>query len=421
MNLKDVSISKTEFFLRKTEGSGNDLKKLFWEDFKRIVAAMEAEVRGKTHDQTDYESLEEPPAQRGKIVPIISSPWVEGTDKKLRRFISRVFLDVFSLQIFLCEPGNTDIDDLKSVTANLRSNIDEINDRVYLVGTAELENRLTTDCICYWVEFAAPRMLSTRGDDVFEQVLGASGFKKIEMSFATIGFIDRDDELVFCILVRDVDKSTLLFNNLLAEYFLSWSKVINEEAVLKQALVENERESLNKFLGEGKHNERLSLDQLEEVNMELSDKRTAFAEKLLDVEFHLRTMEINISNAEKLFNKSLFSEQKDELTKLLIKPLRLVAEQTNAYISYYKILLEKSRITGEKIANDANLKAASYGRRLTFMFGLFSLIGILQLFSSFQQINDTDKVIILSAVILVFVIVAFRGEIKRWFANRRSE
>jgi hypothetical protein len=383
---------------------------------------MEDEVEGQTHAQTDYRNLAEPPFRQGQITPILSSPWVEKkSNKLLRRFISRVFLDVFSLQIFLGHPGEIVLEKLGATVQQLLTELSEIKEKINNQTAGETEspdNDLQSDCLCYWIEFVDPDEIQANADKIFEKIFDSADFQVIDFSFARVAFAEDGQHIGFCILVRDVKKAAIFFNDLLPEYFLSWSKVKNEEGLLKQKFIEEEKEKLNNLLEEKSSRQSRSLRQLEKINFELSEKRTAFAEKLLDMEFHLRTLEINISNAEKLLHKNLLTEQKELLTELWVKPLRLVAEQTGAFISYYRIMLEKSRISGEKITNDVNLKSAIYSRQLTFLFGLFSLIGILQLFpDSFGKIGEYQKVLVILITILIFLAVAFQNEIKDWFSD----
>ena len=425
MKLRDVSLSSTEFFLRKTESSTQDSKKAFWEDFKQIIGCLEKEVEGNTHGQTNYSTLEEAPFRQGQITPILSSPWIKKKSNKfLRRFISRVFLDVFSLQIFLCRFGETTIKNLDNVNRQLLDELSILKEKINRerCRTRETQNnRLKSECLCYWVEFPDDADIEINAERVFTIVFESNAFQEIDFSFARIAFIEVKDELKFCLLVKDVSNSTIFFNDLLPEYFLSWAKVRNEESLLKQKAIESARANLNDLLEQSKHQKLPSLSEIEDMNFKLSGARTAFAEKFLDMQFHLRTLEINISNAEKLLNRQLLHERKELLTELWIKPLKLVAEQTSAYLSYYQIILEKSRITSEKIATETNLKSAIYSRRLAFLFGLFSLIGILQLFpDSFGKMPDHKKIIILSITILIFSIVAFISEIKNWFTKSKS-
>ncbi len=127
------------------------------------------------------------------------------------------------------------------------------------------------------------------------------------------------------------------------------------------------------------------MSEIENANRDLTKYRVDLAEKIKITENHLHTIEINIGNAERILDNPLLQPKKDDLRKMLIKPLASQAEQIKADITYLKIDEEKAKIIGEEIANLSNLQAGIYGRKLAWLFGLLTLIGAFQLFPEFQN------------------------------------
>jgi len=213
-------------------------------------------------------------------------------------------------------------------------------------------------------------------------------------------------------------KATKLFDELLREYFLSFAKITFEAKNINALNAKLARRTLLEYLDWFEKNQPRSLREIESANRDLTRYRVDLAEKVKAVEVHLHTMEINIGNAGKILDNPLLRQKKEDLQVMLVKPLELRAEQVRADLGYLKIDEEKARIIGEEIANLSNLQAGIWGRKLAWLFGLLSLIGVLQLFSAFQNWgNHWAKIAILALIILTPILILSGRDIKNRLFN----
>jgi hypothetical protein len=160
------------------------------------------------------------------------------------------------------------------------------------------------------------------------------------------------------------DKASKLFDVLLQEYFLSFAKVVNEVESIGRLNVLSSRKRLADYIHFLNQHHLATLAEIEKANQTLSRYRAELAEKTQKVETHLHTIAVNVGNTERLLDNPLWREKREELHPVLVEPLQYKIEQLKADLTYARISEDIGRIKGEEIANDTNLKSASYGLKL---------------------------------------------------------
>ena len=421
MKLQDLALSRYRFCARTTL---KDDEGFLWDKFKSHLVETVGQIGGL--ENTSQKAINPQTSRSGYFVPVITSQ--DNSVKKgesgvvfhngfYRILISGIFLDVYVLQEWVGVAEQfTDLSRLSDAAEKLNSQI-----RNY----AKIESELPAECFCHFTELPQP---DSRAGEVLSTLLETENFSEVELDFAHLAVVFANDRAAAVVISKNFasaeakQMATKLFDELLREYFLSFAKIAFEAQNINSLNAKSARRILSEYLDWLEKHRPHALRQIESANRDLTRYRVDLAEKVKTVEAHLHTMEINIGNAEKILDNPLLRQRKDELRRTLIKPLEIRAEQIKADLGYLKIDEEKARIFGEEIANLSNLQAGIWGRKLAWLFGLLSLVGVLQLFSAFQDWgNHRAKIAILAAVILAPVLILFGRDIKGRLFNRSRD
>lgn len=414
MKLQDLALSRYRFCARKTL---KDDENVLWEQFDKLLSETVREIGGI--ENTSQKPIERKASKRGYFVPIIISKKSSKTDDEsdivfhdgfYRTLISGIFLDVYVLQQWIGLTGEfTDTSQLPATAKKLKKQT---------LKYTKIESELPAECFCYFTEFPN---FSADAEQIFSTLLETENFFAVEFDYAHFAVDFADEKTVAVIISKNFagaeakKKATKLFNELLREYFLSLAKIDFETKNIKSLDAKSARQTLLDYLDGVKEKHPTTLREIENANRILTKNRVELAEKVKAIEVHLHTIEVNIENAERILDNPLLRQKKDDLRRMLIKPLELQAEQIKVDLTYLNIDEEKAKIIGEAIANLSNLQAGVWGRKLAWLFGLLSLIGALQLFPEFQNWHVDDeqklwkKIVILVTIIFVSSILIFFG------------
>ncbi len=421
MKLQDLALSRYHFCARETLKNDEDF---LWKKFESLLLETVKKIGGL--ENTSQKSIERKTSKSGYFVPIITSRESSKKDDEsgivfynefYRTLNSGIFLDVYILQewIGLAEQI-TDVSQLLNVSEKLKPQIWDY---------AKLESELPTECFCYFTEFPES---ASETKEIFTKLLETENFLAVELDYAHFAICFADEKAVAVIISKNFaeakakNKATKLFDELLREYFLSYAKVVFETKNIKSLNAKPARQILLEYLDWFEENQPKSLSEVESANRDLTKYRVDLAEKIKAIEVHLHTIEINIGNAEKILDNPLLQQKKDDLRRMLIKPLEFQAEQIKVDLTYLNIYEEKARIIGEEIANLSNLQAGIYGRKLAWLFGTLTLIGALQLFPEFQNWQLLwAKIAILAAIVFTPILILFGRDIKDKFSDSSKD
>ena len=408
MKLKDIEITRYSSFANHTVSQNQEI---LWQKFadvlKTSVKTLSKDGKSDGFENTIEKKLTKRFAKKGYFIRIIKSGTNENSYIKFddfeRKLESGIFLDVYLLNESVYKKGEPEMD-----LNNLKG---------LLPKHTQIESKLPTDCYCYFVESKKPE---ADKKEIFTKLLDWDFEEQFEVdlghSFFAINLLD--ENAVAVVIPRDIEKTpkhdsaTKLYGEILQEYFLSYAKVAHEIASIKKLKAKEAGEVLICFLGWLEERPRTkTLSQIEYANHQLSTYRADLAVKINRIEIHIHTIEINMGNAVKVLNYEILKTKKDELNQVLIKPLQYELDQIKTDLSYLKLYDEKAKIQGEEITNLSNLQAGIYGRKLAYYFGFLSLIGILQFFKGVENWQDTTKILIFVAIILIPVLILFGRDI----------
>ncbi len=421
MKLQDLALSRYRFCARKTL---KDDEESLWKKFESLLVETVKNIGGL--ENTSQKSIERKTPKSGYFVPIITSKESSQKDDEsgvvfynefYRTLISGIFLDVYVLQEWIgLAKEFTSVSQLPTTAEKLKKQILEY---------AKIESELPAECFCYFTEFPES---ATDTKEIFSTLLETENFSAIELDYAHFAIDLADEKAVAVIISKNFaeaeakKKATKLFDELLREYFLSYAKIAFETKNIKSLNAKSARQILVQYLDWFEKNQPKSLSEIENATRDLTRYRVDLAEKVKAIEVHLHTIEINIGNAEKILDNPLLRQKKDDLRRMLIKPLALQAEQIKVDLTYLNIDEEKAKIIGEEIANLSNLQAGIYGRKLAWLFGLLTLIGALQLFPEFQTWQNLwAKIAILAAIIFTPILILFGRDIKDRIFNTSKD
>lgn len=417
MNLQDLALNRYRFCSRKTL---KDDENFLWEEFETLLNKVVEEIGGLGN--TSQKKIERKTLKSGYFVPILISKNDKGSDIVFfnefhRTLISGIFLDVYTLQQSIGLEGEiTKVSQLSTKAEKLKEQI---------CRYSKIESELPAECFCYFTEFPDS---DTDTKEIFTKLFETENFSAVELDYAHFAFDFADEKAVAVIISKNFanaeakDKATKLFDELLREYFLSFAKVAFETKNIQSINAKSARQILVKYLDWFEKNQPKSLSEIESATRDLTKYRVDLAEKVKAVEVHLHTIEINIGNAEKILDNPLLRQKKDDLRRMMIKPLALQAEQIRVDLIYLNIDEEKAKIIGEEIANLSNLQAGIYGRKLAWLFGLLTLIGALQLFPEFQNWQNLwAKIAILVTIIFTPILILFGRDIKDRIFNTSKD
>lgn len=455
--LKDVSINEYRFYLleeaKDTQEQINKKEKLFLEILDSEVKKLGGwdNTRQKNKPTTFREK------GRDLLLAITKSEdgsdWIKDSQSKFaRKIISRSLLDICYLQSAVAKLRITALEDLENTVKELVAlDFIEGEDNKSLINcslsvefpAAELRNKeknknsdliLRDSCArnfigtCIFIELET-ETANVPKREIFEQAFAGLGYKdtqfnEIDFPFAGLAILEDIYHLVWVIIANDVTSATEISDIFLPNYFLSIAKIINEDFAVKDDLeqAKSKRNDLENFINTNLSISVPTLDGMEKTVKQLSDLRTELAVRISYIQPHLLTIKINIGNAEKLLDRSvLFDKHKETLASLLIRPLKLKQEQIETDLSYLDVTMIRSNFISEKYKDITQIRTSVWSRRITVLFGLLALLGVLQLFPEFQTLQVTDfckfliRVIILILLAILFVIIAFN------FKSRNSE
>lgn len=410
MKLNDLELNRYSFFARTTQLGNEDV---LWEDFKpRLESAVKHIGNWKN---TSEQKLVKPAARPGYFVPIATSK--QGNSEFVlhegfhRKLISGIFLDVYLLQE-------------RTGLATSIANLDKLSEaaqtiRAQIPPHRNTPNQFPAECLCYFVELE-----EAFGDTqkISATLLGTNDFTQIEFrhSFLAFAFPDRMASAVIIAKtfegIEAKDQASRMFDVLLQEYFLSFAKIAHEIDAIAQVQNQDWRLTLSGYVDFLDNHQPETLSEIERANQTLSRYRAKLTRQSRTIEAHLHTIAVNVGNAERMLDNLLWRERKEELRPVLIEPLQHNVEQIKADLTYLQIAEGMAEIKAEEIANEANLKSASYGRRLAWIFGSLTLIGALQLFPAFINWADNFvKALILGLVVVIPIWIAFAEDIRDYF------
>lgn len=410
MKLNDLELNRYSFFARTTQLDDEDE---LWGQFKPRLESAVKSVGG--WENTSQKNLTRPAARQGYFVPIATSKQGDSEfvfhDGFHRKLISGIFLDAYVLQERIgLEERISSFDRLSAAAEQLKAQ---------LPRHAETVSQFPTECFCHFTEleesFGEPHK-------IFKTLLGTDDFTQTEFRHAFFAITLQDDVAKAAIIAKTFegrggkDQASKMVDLLLQEYFLSFAKVVHEIDAIDQLNAVSSRKNLNDYLRSLNERQPATLSEIEKANQTLSRHRAELAEKLQTIEAHQQTIAVNITNAERILDNLLWREKKGELHPILIGPLKYRVEQIKVNLTYLRISEDMARIKGEEIANESNLKAAGYGRKLAWIFGSLSLIGALQLFPAFINWSDNFvKALVLGCVIFIPIWIAFAEDIRTYF------
>lgn len=419
MKLKDLALSRYRFCARKTLKNNEDF---LWEKFSRLLREKVNSIGGS--ENTLQKKIERKSPQSGYFVPLINSKDSSNEESGVvfyqgfyRTLISGIFLDVYILQEWI------GLSKQFTTVSQLSKTADKLDPQFN--SETKIESELPAECFCYFSEFPEAGLIDRK---IFFTLLKTENFFAVELDYAHFAVSFAGERATAVIISKNFaapeakQNATKLFDELLREYFLSFAKVIFETNNIKALNAQSARQILLEYLDWYKANPPRSLREIEEANRDLTRYRVDLAEGVKSTEVHLHTMEINIGNAERVLDNPLLRPKKEVLGEILIKPLKLQAEQIRVDLTYLDIYEEKAKIVGEEIANLSNLQAGIWGRKMTWLFGLLSLLGAFQLFSDFQNWSNLwAKTAILATIIFIPILIIFGRDIKNRFINSSKE
>ena len=417
MKVKDISHNYFRFYVHEKDGDDEIERKKTEESFQTILNSAVGEIGGwvKTRQISEPTVLR----QKGSNLLIANSKggWVKCGDKFYRKVIARSRLDVFVLQTGVLQQG-------LFVDSKL---IQTIKDLPKFIAP-ENENSFGSVCQCVFLELEDYQNADSL-ETVFENVFKGLGYenplsRKIDLDFARVAILENNRQAVWIVVPGNdqfVNKASALVDDILYQYFLAFSKVMNESITVQKDLdnAKYVKYQLADYLKTSLSKTPKSLFAMEKAQEKLADLRMVLAVEMARARRHINTININVGNVEKLLESAYLIGKKEELDKLLLNPLRLVREQIEADLSYCGIDLEKGNLTNEKLEDITQIRLAKWSRKATLFFGLLSAIGILQLFPNEFGINLSfwARVAVIVGLIAFFAIAAFRDEILGLFSR----
>lgn len=411
MKLNDIEITRFCSYASQTLlQDQTNLRERFTDILETSITYL-SDGKSDGFANTEEGKIEKKIGKEGHFVRILKSKGKTDSYVKFddfeRKLAAGIYLDAYLLKESVykkVKPG-TDANKLIGIANQLKDLLPKHNQ----------ESKLPADCFCYFVESEQPE---ADKNEIFEKLLN-SIFVEVDLEHSYFAANLQGEQAVAVIIPKDAVKTqkhtlaTRLYGEVLQEYFLSYAKVANETASIKSLKAKETRTILINFLDWLEIDPPKTLSQIEYANHNLSTYRSKLADKIITIETHIHTIEINIRNADDVLNHNLWKHKKNELNEILIKPLQHKIEQAKADLAYLKLYDDKAKIQGEEIANLSNLQVSIYGRKLAWFFGLLTLIGAFQLFKGFTDWDDTTaKILILGAIIIIPCWILFVNDIK---------
>lgn len=423
--VKDVALNTYRFYLSEADGDGESEIKNKETLFRRILNGAVDKIGGWANTAQGVEPV--PIRERGTTFLIANSKspyWLIDQNEIARKLISRSLLDVYSLQTAVAKVGTADV----TAIAGVIEKLPKFEPQVFEQKKDDFS--LKTKCQCIFIELDEDiEKYSLK--EIFDNAFIGVGIQKplyreIDLGYAKVAILESRKDAVWTIVparAEDVDRAGSLIDDILPEYFLSFAKVENENRLAANDIrnAKKSKARLSQFLDDDLKKLPASLSLMEDASEKLADFRANLAVEITRARRHLLTIGINVGNAERLLESSLLFAKKDELKNLLLEPLRLKQEQIAADLSYCEIDLTRGISTNEKLKDITQIWSSVWSRRFTIMFGLLSLLGILQLFPEFAScIRWYWRIAILAGVAAIFITWALLPEILKRRRSSRS-
>lgn len=464
MELTDLVLNRYRYFLRKPIIDDEEierkldetkLRELFTDRLIESLTEMGAwNESDQKKNESDRKELLKPEWNQGYFVPIEITPIISKdtppSEIIFTKLISGIFLDVYSIQEWVAISGKIPLDTSKDSTfEELKTKAKTLNE--YPKTYSKIKSELKTECNCFFTEFGEDPNFEKRGrskkeaHNLSEALINKTVFTLLKTNnpsleenpsvidlghsyFSAVFTKDKSDAVIDAVIISKnyadseaKDKASKIFDEIMREYFLSFSKVINEFEGIEKSKIREIREALLSELEDFERIPPKTLSQIEKANLNINKHRANLAKANKQIEAHLHTIELNMGNAERILENDLLKNQKDELYKLLLKPLQYKIDQEKVNLAYYNNSKERAAIIGEEIATAANLQSAIWERKLACLFGVLSIIGALQLFPEFQTFSLADektgptfwwRVGIIAIFIITTILILFGSHIK---------
>lgn len=417
--VKDIVLNRYRFYLSELEGDKAAQLAAREAAFRQVLDEVATAVGG-WKSSTCPACPARPPAQlraMGMNLRLAYAGWTPAPENLVRKFIARSLYDVYSLQTSIGRGGEFTVAEIARVIKELPSFEPAGRDGLLPGRCATVLLELVEEIEHYALE------------EIFRAAFQGLGyeqprFRELDLGYARAAVLKSSENLADAVwavvpasAVR-LNRASELVDDVLPEYFLSWAKIAHEReaAAHDTAAAKEVQAALQKFLGEQELEQKVpgSLQRMEEASEQLANFRTALATAVARGRRHLHTMGLNIGNAERLLEDSLLHTRQEELRGLLVKPLELPRLQLEADLSYYEIELTKGQMVNEKLKDITQIRNAVWGRLLTALFGLLSLLGILQLFPDFAGLQKRWKIPFLAGLgLFIFLGLAFFPKIRR--------
>jgi len=406
MRLMDLEFNCYHFYARKTQF--NNEESSLWKEFEPHLQSAVDKIGGIRN--ISQETIVNPTPRHGFFVPIATSQRGQSEfieiDGYHRKLISGVYLDVYIIQERVAvEAEIQSLETLRETTADLVSKLPQ---------NPESSIRYAAESFCYFSEL---EQIDEQPGEIFEELLKTKDYGHVELSHCFYAIILGENRADAVILSKNYagqeakNNASKMLDVLLQEYFLSFAKIVNEVISIDEVGASSTRENLTVYLYELAEKPPKTLSAIEKANRKLSQLRAELAGQIQTIESHLHTILINIRNAEKILDNSLLEEKKEELHKIMVKPLDSKSEQIQSNLGYLKITAEISKIKAEEIANLSTLQAGIWGRKITLLFGFLSVLGLLQVFPENQSPADFwNKAGILVVLASLMILVIFGRE-----------
>ena len=436
MKVKDISLNYFRFYLNEKDGD----KKVELEEKDKLFRVVLNSAVKEIGDWAKTRQQNEPNDLRKKGVNLLLASsfessqtgyWVKGEESFYRKVIARSRLDVFILQTGVLKQAVSEDSELEHEIKKLPK-----------FTPPENKHSLKSVCQCVFLELENYQNTDSL-DTVFANVFKGLGYenpfsRKIDLGFGCVAILENNSEAIWAVVpsnATSVNKASTFVNDILYQYFLAFSKVMSETITVQKDLdnAKNFKYQLADYLKTNLSKTPKSLFAMEKAEEKLADLRIGLAVEMARARRHINTININVGNVEKLLESAYLIGKKEELDKLLLNPLRLVREQIEADLSYCEIDLEKGNLINEKLEDITQIRLAQWSRKATLFFGFLSAIGILQLFPiEFGENANLEftfswkaffykpfwvKFALITGLIVVFLIIAFRDEILGLFSR----
>lgn len=288
------------------------------------------------------------------------------------------------------------------------------------------------DGVCLWIEHF-PKISEKNAQHIALSLLERWFEKKqerlevIEFNFGFLIFPENATENI-CVLIVTGSIKNKEFAQQKASYVVSWilpqiwhtklkcvllQKRFDAELPKIRALEAKLHLQINKSLKNPRY-----IEILEQNIDELSQTLVEFTGLLGICDDYFETLRINANNLERILADPFLTGQTQQLTQILLLPLRNLIWQMEADLRYAQI--ENTR--AEKVLQSFNamsqVQQAKWERHTAFLFGVFVLFGAVDVFKEIPEWSLRNRVLYLLISGLILFLLTHRqsliGRIKAW-------